>query len=111
MVRGKKSGGEPPHSKAAATEERENTGLKCTVPGDPLQSLPGHPLHLGVEFSAWEAENDAVEEDGRGRPTDAICDTRGERQGTDSGVVPRVRDFAADGLFVAAALSGDAERG
>ena len=41
------------YARSVATNSTATAGgLKCTVPGHPLQWLPGHPLHMGLEFSA-----------------------------------------------------------
>jgi hypothetical protein len=53
-----------------------------------------------------EAGKDAVEAGGRGGPALAVCDSGGERQGTDEQLVPRIRNCAAHGLSLARALPG-----
>src|ERR1700675_5099642 len=55
----------------------------------------------GVEFSVQEAESVALEEDGRERATDTVCDSRVEWSGAAFGSVPGVWHFAPDWLFMA----------
>src|SRR5258708_12600524 len=74
--------------------------------------LPRDPLQMGLEWRAGRA-GDAMEDDefeGRAHP---VCDSRAGQAGSFGAVVPGVRDFAADGVFVAAAVrkNADADRG
>src|SRR5260221_7741110 len=74
--------------------------------------LPRDPLQMALEWRAGRA-GDAMEDDefeGRAHP---VCDSRAGQAGSFGAVVPGVRDFAADGVFVAAAVrkNADADRG
>src|SRR5258707_2912911 len=74
--------------------------------------LPRDPLQMALEWRAGRP-GDAMEDDefeGRAHP---VCDSRAGQAGSFGAVVPGVRDFAADGVFVAAAVrkNTDADRG
>lgn len=68
-----------------------------------------------LEFLAEEARNDALENDGRGRTTDAVRDSSDEWKRAARGFVSRVWDLPADGLCLAEPLptvaNADADRG
>src|SRR5258708_33297501 len=69
-------------------------------------------LQMALEWRAGRA-GDAMEDEefeGRAHP---VCDSRAGQGGSFGAVVPGVRDFAADGVFVAAAVrkNADADRG
>src|SRR6266446_2339716 len=80
---------------------RQDATLKCTV--------PGHPLHQGIEFSAQGAGDDAMEKGGCGRAADAIRDSSSEWSRATGGIMPRVWDFPSDRLSVASAVPADAQ--
>src|SRR5260221_7499943 len=70
--------------------------------------LPRDPLQMALEWRAGRA-GDAMEDDefeGRAHP---VCDSRAGQAGSFGAVVPGVRDFAADGVFVAAAVKKNAD--
>src|SRR5256885_11221410 len=63
---------------------------------------------MALEWRAWRVGH-AMEDDKREGAAHSVCDPRAGQAGSFGAVVPGVRDFAADGIFVVAALPENAD--